>query len=228
MADRAISELTPVTTVTPDDSFVLEQDSRAKRLTGQVLLTWLADEMDAHGGIRRVEKVSTNVLQDTYAIIYADETRTEFTITNGKGVSSIAKTSTSGLVDTYTITYNDNTRSTFTVTNGAKGDKGDKGDKGNTGNNLTITSVNVQYAKNTSGTVQPTSWQSTIPETSQNECLWTKVTINYSEGNKLEYYTVSKNGLNGTGSVNTVNGKSPNASHDVDLINVTNHVLVVG
>lgn len=55
----------------------------------------------------------------------ADTTTFDFTVKNGRGISTIAKVSVSGLVDTYRITYNDNTTSTFTVTNGAKGDKGD-------------------------------------------------------------------------------------------------------
>lgn len=118
MADRPISELTPVTTVTTQDNFVLEQNSRAMRLTGQVLLTWLAREMDAHGGIRSVVKTSTDVLVDTYTITYADDTTTTFTVNNGRSISSIEKTGTQVLVDTYTISFNDSSTSTFTVTNG--------------------------------------------------------------------------------------------------------------
>ena len=55
----------------------------------------------------------------------ADTTTFDFTVKNGRSISTIAKVSVSGLVDTYRITYNDNTTSTFTITNGAKGDKGD-------------------------------------------------------------------------------------------------------
>ena len=39
MADRAISDLDPVDTITPSDNFVLEHSLKAKRLTGQVLIT---------------------------------------------------------------------------------------------------------------------------------------------------------------------------------------------
>ena len=70
-------------------------------------------------------KHSTSGLTDTYRITLADTTTFDFTVKNGRGISTIAKVSVSGLVDTYRITYNDNTTSTFTVTNGAKGDKGD-------------------------------------------------------------------------------------------------------
>ena len=118
MADRAISELTPVTDVNAEDSFVLQQNNRAMRLTGQVLLNWLAAALDGHGGINNIAKTSTSGLVDTYTITFADETVATFTVTNGKAIASIAKTGTVGLVDTYTITYNDADTDTFTVTNG--------------------------------------------------------------------------------------------------------------
>lgn len=118
MADRAISELTAVTGVNPEDSFVLQQNNRAMRLTGQVLLNWLAAALDGHGGINNIAKTNTSGLIDTYTITFADQTITTFTVTNGKAISSIAKTGTSGLVDTYTITYNDSSTDTFTVKNG--------------------------------------------------------------------------------------------------------------
>ena len=125
MADRPISELTAVTTVNSTDEFVLQQSNRAMKLTGQVLLNWLATALAGHGGISTIAKTGTDVTTDTYTITFADQTTSTFTVTNGRGISSIAKTGTSGLTDTYTVTYNDNTTSTFTVTNGAKGDKGD-------------------------------------------------------------------------------------------------------
>ena len=125
MADKAISELIAAEQIKAADLFVLEQDSAAKKLTGQILLNWLTAAADGHGGISSIVKQSTSGLTDTYRITLADTTTFDFTVKNGRGISTIAKVSVSGLVDTYRITYNDNTTSTFTVTNGAKGDKGD-------------------------------------------------------------------------------------------------------
>ena len=125
MADKAISELIAAEQIKAADLFVLEQDSAAKKLTGQILLNWLTAAADGHGGISSIVKQSTSGLTDTYRITMADTTTFDFTVKNGRGISAIAKVSVSGLVDTYRITYNDNTTSTFTVTNGAKGDKGD-------------------------------------------------------------------------------------------------------
>lgn len=118
MADRAISELTPVTDVNAEDSFVLQQNNRAMRLTGQVLLNWLAAALDGHGGINNIAKTSISGLVDTYTITFADESTATFTVTNGKAIASIEKTGTVGLVDTYTIMYNDADTDTFMVTNG--------------------------------------------------------------------------------------------------------------
>lgn len=336
MADRAISELQAVTTVNNTDSFVLEQENEARRLTGQVLLNWLAVALDGHGGINNIEKTGTSVLVDTYTITFADETTktftvtngkgvvsiektgtnvlvdtytityndgtsdtftvtngkgissitktgtnvlidtytiafndgtsTTFTVTNGKGITSITKTGTVGLVDTYTIAYNDGTSTTFTVTNGEKGDKGDntytwikyseeeptqdadmhdepdnymgvyfgssstaptaytsyqwfkiKGEKGNTGNDVTITTRSVQYAQSDSGTVVPSQWQNTIPAITPGNFLWTKTYILFSTNEDITSYSVARFGLDGTGSVNTVNGIGPDNTHNIAL-----------
>ena len=196
MADRAITELPEATSITTSDAFVLQQDTQAKQLTGQRLITWLTHELDGHGGIR-----------------------------------SIAKTGTSGLVDTYSITYADATTSTFTVTNGAKGDKGNTGatgPQGPKGDNLTITSTEIRYASSTSGTTTPSSgWQTTIPSVSQGNFLWTRTIINYSTGSNLTYYTVARQGKDGSGSVISVNNVSPDANGNIALINVTGTTLTI-
>ena len=54
MADSRIQDLTPATTVTTSDRFVLEQSGQAKSLTGQVLINDLAAALDGHGGISNI------------------------------------------------------------------------------------------------------------------------------------------------------------------------------
>ena len=125
MADKAITELVAAEDITASDLFVLQQNDTAKKLPGQVLLNWLTKAADGHGGINSIEKLSTNVLADTYRITLADTTTFDFVVNNGRGIQSIQKTGTNGLVDTYQIRFNDNTTGSFTVTNGEKGDKGD-------------------------------------------------------------------------------------------------------
>lgn len=125
MADRPIQDLPLATTISNESLFVLQQNNRAWKLRGETFIDYLANRLDAHGGIRAITKLTTLGLVDTYQITYADSSVSNYTITNGRGISIIEKTRTQGLVDTYTITFNDLSNQTYTITNGAKGDKGD-------------------------------------------------------------------------------------------------------
>lgn len=84
MADKAVSELIAAERIGPGDMFVLEQDGTAKKLTGQVLLNWLFNAVDGHGGIKSIAKIKTVGLVDTYRITLADSTTFDFTVTNGE------------------------------------------------------------------------------------------------------------------------------------------------
>ena len=126
------------------------------------------------------------------------------------GVQSIIKTDTTGLVDTYTITYADLTTSTFTVTNGAKGDKGDKGD---TGDLNAVRSCTTQYASSDDGTTHPTSGWSTTANPVKGKYLWTQTELVFADASSTTFYNVTYCGTDGTGAVNSVDGKTG----DVDL-----------
>ena len=80
-----------------------------------------------------------------------------------------------------------------------KGDKGDTGQKGQDGTSITITSKSVTYQASTSGTTAPTgTWSTSVPTVNNGQYLWTKTTVQYSDGNKTEAYSVSYKGTNGT------------------------------
>ena len=152
------------------------------------------------------------------------QTMTNFllSLANGHGgISTIAKTSSSGtnpVVDTYTITYADNTTSTFQITNGVKGDTGAQGPQGPDGNDITITSSTVDYQAWTSGTSYPTgTWVANPPAVSQGAYLWTRVIVNYSDGNQTVAYSVARMGVDGSGAVATVNNVSPDGNGNVAL-----------
>lgn len=82
---------------------------------------------------------------------------------------------------------------------GDKGDKGDTGEKGRDGTSVKITSKSVTYQTSTSGTTAPTgTWVTTVPTVNNGQYLWTKTTVQYSDGNKTEAYSVSYKGTNGT------------------------------
>lgn len=152
------------------------------------------------------------------------QTMTNFllALANGHGgISSIDKTGSTGtnpVVDTYTITFADTSTTTFQVTNGVKGNTGPQGVQGPKGDNITITATSVTYQAGASGVTPPTgTWNSSVPAVSQGGYLWTRVIINYSDGNGTTSYSVSRMGIDGTGAVSTVCNVSPDGSGNVAL-----------
>lgn len=92
MADSRIQDLTPATTVTTSDRFVLEQSGQAKSLTGQVLINDLAAALDGHGGISNITYAApvSPSLTGTLNITMADATVYSLPVQNGNGIESIA------------------------------------------------------------------------------------------------------------------------------------------
>ena len=83
MADQAISELTAATSVQLEDLFVLEQDKEAKKLQGVVLLRYLTEAADGHGGIQDIQLTGTSGRVHTYTIYLADGDTVDFQVTDG-------------------------------------------------------------------------------------------------------------------------------------------------
>lgn len=77
---------------------------------------------------------------------------------------------------------------------GLKGDTGEQGPKGDTGDNASITLT--QYGTSSSESVQPTTWETTIPTVQNGKFLWIKLTWN--NGSTTIFAT--KYGINGEGS----------------------------
>lgn len=94
-----------------------------------------------------------------------------------------------------TWTYTDNTTEQgYSVarqgSNGANGADGDDG--------VGISTTIIEYNKSTNSTTPPsTGWTSTIPSISGGQYLWTRVTLNYTDGKKAESYTVARQGEDG-------------------------------
>lgn len=268
MADKSIDQLNAAEKIYPTDRFVVQQSGQAKSVSGQVMINYLTEAADGHGGIQSVVKVGTSGLVDTYRITLADTTVIDIPVTNGRSITGVSKTGTSGLVDTYTINMNDGTTSTFTVTNGAKGDKGDntyvwikyasqeptgashsigdipdnwigiysgnassapsdwaqyqwfkiKGEKGDTGSPATLYSQSVTYQVGDSGSIIPSGvWVSSVPVVSPGKYLWTKTEIQFNTGDPIVSYSVARMGIDGSGSVSSVSGVSPDESGNVQL-----------
>lgn len=74
------------------------------------------------------------------------------------------------------------------------------------------------YQAGTSPTTPPTgTWQSTIPDVPQGQYLWTRTVQSYTNGNPTTYYSVARQGIDGSGSVASVDGVSPDGSGNVQL-----------
>lgn len=236
MADKQISDLVAASSVQTSDLFVLEQSGTAKKLTGQILINFLTTIADGHGGIASITWTTSGTAGDGqyhYATIhYADTTTSTFTIQDGyKGdtgdawyvyikYSSDLPTSDADMGDTpdnwigiYSGTastapshYTDYTWFQW------------KGDTGNTGAACTIVSQSVGYLTSSSGTVVPEgSWQSTVPTVAQGSFLWTRSRVTYNTGDVVTSYSVARFGIDGAGSVSSVNEISPDGSGNVSL-----------
>lgn len=66
---------------------------------------------------------------------------------------------------------------------------------GATGNG--VSSTVVTYGVSTSGTTQPTSWNTSIPSVPSGQYLWTRTVMNYTNGSSTTFFSVAKMGETG-------------------------------
>ena len=93
-----------------------------------------------------------------------------------------------------------------------------KGEKGDTGEAATISSQNITYLESSSGTVVPTgSWTTTVPTVTPGNFLWTRTELFFNEGTTVTSYSVARYGIDGSGSVSTVNSISPDSNGNIAL-----------
>lgn len=236
MADKTINELTAATSVQNADLFVLEQSGTAKKLTGQILLTWLVNQADGHGGIQSITWVDSGTAGDgqlhTATIHYADTATSTFTVRDGyKGNTGaawymhikyasrnpVADADMGNTPDKFIGVYS-GTSATAPTAYTAYTWYEWKGAKGDTGDACTITSQTVTYLEGSSGTTVPEgAWSDTIPTVSPGNYLWTRTRVAYIDGTVVISYSVSHNGIDGQGAVSTVNNVSPSGSGNVSL-----------
>lgn len=229
MADKTVGELPRASTVTTTDLFVMEQAGQAKSLTGQVLINDLATALDGHGGIKSI------TLNDDYTLtfIMSDDTEVQTTSvrgatgakgdkgTDGRAITSVVKISTSGLVDTYKISFSDNTSTNFTVTNGSSIKSIAKTGTSGLTDTYTVTltdgTTSTFNVKNGNGIASITLQSGTHAAGTTDTY---KITFDNGEFTTFSVY----NGMNGSGSVVTVNTKSPDAFGNVTLTGDDIHV----
>jgi hypothetical protein len=184
-------------------------------------------------GLTAFEKLSTVGLVDTYRFTRSDGTYFTFAVSNGaKGDTGDAShvwikyASQQPTANSHSI--GDNPDDWMGIYSGtAETAPTDwqayswyqiKGDKGDTGAPATVTGVTVEYIVSDSGTIVPSgSWSTTIPSVPQGKYLWTRSTTNFNTGNPAVSYSVTRMGIDGSGSVISVNDKSPSDSGNVTL-----------
>lgn len=101
---------------------------------------------------------------------------------------------------------------------GSTGATGATGANGTNGTNATISTTTTEYQASTSGTAVPTgTWSSTIPTVPQGNYLWMRVILTWNNGAQTILYSISRNGVDGSGSVASVNGFSPDGNGNVEV-----------
>jgi hypothetical protein len=183
--------------------------------------------------IRNITKTGTSGLVDTYTIAYNDGTIDTYTVTNGakgdKGdnqyvwikYASQKPTASShsfgDVADNWIGIYSG--ASTTAPTDWAQYEWFQiKGEKGDTGAAATVISNVVEYQVSDSGTIIPSgAWGTSIPVVAQGRYLWTRTTTAFNTGSSAVSYSVSRMGIDGTGSVSSVASVSPDANGNVPL-----------
>lgn len=102
--------------------------------------------------------------------------------------------------------------------------------RGEDGTSVYIVSTEVVYIQSDSGTTPPTAnsmatndgkiivdhngnelatnkWLTTVPNVIEGSYLWTRTTVNYSDGNSTVTYSVSRQGIDGTDGIDGINGR---------------------
>lgn len=184
-------------------------------------------------GLTAFEKLSTVGLVDTYRFTRSDGTYFTFAVVNGaKGDTGEAShvwikyASQQPTADSHSM--GDLPDAWMGVYSGTAEEAPDdwqqytwyqiKGEKGDTGAAATVTGTTVEYMVSDSGTIVPSgSWSTTIPTVPQGKYLWTKVTTTFNTGSPAVSYSVTRMGIDGAGSVSSVNEKSPDESGNVSL-----------
>ena len=184
-------------------------------------------------GITGISKTGTSGLIDTYTISYNDGTSGTFTVTNGakgdKGDNAYvwikyasqepteSSHSMGDLPDDWIGIYSGKASIAPTDWKQYQWFK-HKGEKGDTGSPSTLVAKSVTYQVSDSGTITPSgSWGSSVPVVSQGKYLWTKTELKFNTGDPIISYSVARMGIDGSGTVSSVAGVSPDPTGNVTL-----------
>lgn len=184
-------------------------------------------------GIEDVKKIKTEGLVDTYQIIYNDGPPGTITVTNGaKGdpgndanvwiryasQKPTADSHSFGEIPDAWIGIASGHLSTAPTDWQAYTWYQWKGEKGDTGEPAKRLSVAYAYQVGDTGNVIPSgTWQATIPNVPQGKFLWIRKTTTWNSGDPDVDYSISRMGMDGSGSVSSVADISPDENGNVPL-----------
>lgn len=243
MADKPISSLTSASEIKNTDLLILEQDSIAKKITGQTFIAQLLGLVEAHGGISDITWSESGTTGDGKrhigVIHYADGSTSSFAINDGvKGdtgadshvwlkYSSDLPTRDSDMHDTpdnYIGIYSGTAATAPTEYTSYEWFQW-KGDKGDTGTAARLINPSVMYVVSDSGSVIPDEgWQTSVPIVTPGYYLWTRTRLPWNDGNTTVAYSVSRFGIDGSGAVSTVNSVGPDPNGNVVV--APNNIIV--
>lgn len=76
----------------------------------------------------------------------------------------------------------------------------------------------VTYQVGTSAATPPTgTWLTNVPTVPQGRFLWTRIVQSFANADPLTYYSVARQGMDGSGSVVSINGVAPDANGNVPV-----------
>lgn len=232
MADKTIGDLVAASQVNPPDLFVLEQNATAKKLTGQTLVTYLLAMIDGHGGIVDITWTTSgqsgNGQTHTGTITYADGSTSTIEFRDGlrglTGAASFVWIKYASRMPTTDTDLGDNPDSWMGIYSGTASTAPNTYTsytwykiKGETGPGAQLVSRTVEYQESISPTSATGTWQSTVPTVRSGYYLWTHVTLTFDTGDPVDWFDVAHQGVDGEGSVSSVNSIGPDANHNVLL-----------
>lgn len=178
----------PFTVMLTNEAQQFATDSNRKVTSAQ---SYYTDIIVIRGSQERTDYTIGNITSSSGITVSKSSKRVTFSVSAGATIGADA-----GVIEIPITLDGQTVKKQFSWSCGKQGPQGVKGQDGTS---IKITSKSVTYQTSTSGTTTPTgTWSTTVPTVNNGQYLWTKTTVQYSDGNKTEAYSVSYKGTNGT------------------------------
>ena len=178
----------PFTVMLTNEAQQFATDSNRKVTSAQ---SYYTDIIVIRGSQERTDYTIGNITSGSGITVSKNSKRVTFSVSAGTTIGADA-----GVIEIPITLDGQTVKKQFSW---SCGKQGPQGVKGKDGTSIKITSKSVTYQTSTSGTTAPTgTWSTTVPTVNNGQYLWTKTTVQYSDGNKTEAYSVSYKGTNGT------------------------------